>query len=158
MMFKEYVRYDAMGMAELIRKKEITAGEVLEAAIDRIEKVNPSINAVILKMYDEGKRRLTHLDMTSPLAGVPFLLKDLNLAYKGVLLQNGSRAFHNYIPDFDSTIVTRYNRTGLITIGKTNTPEFGLMGITEPEAWVLLEIPGILSIHLEAQAGRALQP
>ena len=133
-MFKEYTQYDAIGLSELVRKKEISALELLEAAISRVELWNPQVNAVIHKMYDEGKNQINNLDPAAPLYGVPFLIKDLNTQYKGFLMQSGSRAYRNYKPDFDSTLVKRYKAAGLITFGKTNTPEFGLKGVTEPEA------------------------
>ena len=148
-MFKEYTDFDAMGLAELIRNGQVSKVEVLEAAIKQIGRSNPKINAVILKMYDEANRLLKQSDSNAPLAGVPFLLKDLNTPYKGFLMQSGSKAFKDYRPDYDSNLVKRYKAAGLIVLGKTNTPEFGLKAVTEPEAtgitknpWNLDHTPG----------------
>jgi len=131
--FKEYEQYDGMGLAELIAKKDVSVSEVCEAAIQRIERYNPRLNAVVTPMFD-----LARDNIRSPLPpglfnGVPFLLKDLNIAVAGVPLTNGSRAYKDYIPDHDSEIVKRFRQAGLFFLGKTNTPEFGLTAYTEPD-------------------------
>jgi amidase len=131
--FPEYDLYDGLGLAALIESGEILAMEVCEEAIERIEKRNPAINAVVHPMYDIGRSQAKQSPNNLPFHGVPFLLKDLGMAYAGVPLSNGSKAFRNYIPDFDSDLVTRYKKTGVAILGKTSTPEFGLMGITEPD-------------------------
>ena len=131
--FKEYDQYDGLGLAELIRSGEISAGEACETAIERIESVNPKLNAVIFTMFDLA-RRATHEKLPAgAFTGVPFLLKDLTAVYAGVPLTNGSKAYRQYIPDYDSEMVRRFKQAGLVILGKTNTPEFGLMGVTEPE-------------------------
>jgi amidase len=131
--FREYGQYDAMGLAELVRKGEVLASEICEEAISRIEQVNHKLNAVVTPMYDIG-RTVANGDLPEgPFAGVPFLLKDLMYAYAGVPMSSGSKAYKNFIPDYDSEMVKRYKQAGLIILGKTNTPEFGLMGVTEPE-------------------------
>ncbi|MBW1783388.1 MAG: amidase [Deltaproteobacteria bacterium] len=131
--FKEYDQYDGLGLAELIRKKEISAQEVCETAIARIEALNPRLNAVVTPMYDHAREAIRQGLPEGPFTGVPFLLKDLMAAYAGVPLTNGSRAFKNYIPTRDSELVIRFKRAGTVILGKTNTPEFGLLGVTEPE-------------------------
>ncbi|TQV69880.1 amidase [Exilibacterium tricleocarpae] len=133
-MFKEYTEYDATGLAGLVAGRQVSPAELLEAAIDRAERLNPQLNAIITPMYDEARQRLEQA-FTGPFMGVPFLLKDLLAAYKGVPLSNGSEAFRHYIPDHDSTLVTRFKAAGLNIFGKTNTPELGLMGVTEPRAF-----------------------
>jgi amidase len=131
--FPEYARYDGLGLAELIRRQEVSAAEVCEAAIERIEQVNPAINAVVRPMFDIGRSRLAEPLGDGPFAGVPFLLKDLLSAYAGVPMTCGSRVLKNYIPSHDSELVRRYKRSGVVILGKTNTPEFGLVAFTEPE-------------------------
>ncbi|MCJ7772177.1 MAG: amidase, partial [Desulfobacterales bacterium] len=131
--FKEYDTYDGLGLAELVRKKEISPDEICEEAISRIEALNPKLNAVITKMYDQGRKAVKDQLPDGPFTGVPFLLKDLLAAYAGVPMTSGSKAFKNYIPDHDSELVRRYKKAGLVILGKTNTPEFGLLGYTEPE-------------------------
>ncbi len=131
--FKDYEKYDGLGLAELVKKKEVFPGELLEASIERIEKRNPQLGAVVLKMFDQARQSVQKIDLQGPFAGVPFLLKDLLAAYAGVPMTGGSRAFKNYIPPVDSELVRRFKKTGAVILGKTNTPEFGLMAVTEPE-------------------------
>lgn len=131
--FPEYDRYDALALAELIRKKEITSVEICEAAIARIEKINPRINAVIRPMFDIGRKAAGANLTDGQFSGVPFLIKDLLTAYAGVPMNMGCRALRDYVPSFDSELMKRYKATGVVVLGKTNTPEFGLMGVTEPE-------------------------
>ncbi|RJR20737.1 MAG: amidase [Desulfobacteraceae bacterium] len=131
--FKEYHKFDGLGLAELVRKKEVSPEEICEEAIERIELLNPGLNAVVTKMYDQARETARRPLPDGPFAGVPFLLKDLIAAVAGVPLTNGSKAFKNYIPDHDSELVKRFRQAGLVFLGKTNTPEFGLLGYTEPE-------------------------
>lgn len=132
--FKEYDYYDGLGLAELVRTKEVSPAELLEEAIQRAETHNPELNAIITPMFEEA-RKTAQSHLTGPFAGVPFLLKDLHQAYAGVPMSNGSAAYRDYIPTQDDELVRRYKKAGLVIFGKTNTPEFGLMGVTEPEAF-----------------------
>ncbi len=147
--FPEYHKFDGIGLCELIKKGDITAEEVLEEAINRAEKINPKINAIILPLYDFGKKYLKRASKDAPLYGVPFLLKDLLSHLRSTPLTSGSRLLKNFISSFDSEVVKRYKKSGLVIMGKTNTPEFGLMGTTEPDLfgptqnpWNLDHIPG----------------
>ncbi len=125
--------YDALGLAELVHKGEVTPLELVDDAIARIEKVNGRLNSVVIPMYELAREAAKRDIPDGPFRGVPFLLKDLLAAYEGVKLTGGSRYFQSYVPDHDSELVKRYKRAGLITIGKTNTPELGLVPFTEPE-------------------------
>jgi amidase len=131
--FKEFDRYDGLGLAKLVREKEVSPSELCEEAIRRIEQVNPKLNAVITPMYDIGRKTVQAGLPEGPFAGVPFLLKDIIDEYAGVPLTMSSKAFRNYVPAQDSEIVVRYKRSGVVVLGKTNVPELGLLGITEPE-------------------------
>lgn len=131
--FAEYDRYDGVGLAELVQKRQVQPSELVEEAIDRIERVNPQINAVIHKMYDYARKTAQGDVPDGPFRGVPFLLKDEVNAFAGVPLTQGSRFLKDYRPDHDSELVRRYKAAGLIILGKTNMPEFGLMPVTEPE-------------------------
>ena len=115
MNFEEYVTYDATGLAELVKRKEVTANELVAIAIARIQQVNPMINAVITPMYDIARTYCETQTIEGPFQGVPFLLKDLLSAYKGVPMSSGCRALQNFIPDYDSELVTRFKKAGLIT-------------------------------------------
>src|SRR5262249_2631842 len=126
-----FLNYDAIALAELVRKKEVKPIELVEATIARIERVNPELNAVVTKMYDEARAGANNELPDAPFAGVPFLLKDLLAAYKGVTMTAGSRYMRDFKPDHDSELVARYKRAGLIVVGKTNTPEFGILPTTD---------------------------
>ncbi len=131
--FKEYDQYDGLGLAELVKQKEISAAELCEEAIFRIERVNPVLNAVVTPTYDLARQAVQANLPDGPFSGVPFLLKDFLADLAGVPQTMGSRSCKNYIPTRDSELVKRYKQAGLVILGKTNVPEFGLLGITEPE-------------------------
>jgi len=116
-----------------VRKKDVAPSELCEEAIRRIEQVNPRVNAVIFPMYDIARKAVQAGLAEGPFRGVPFLLKDIIEEYAGVPLTMGSRAFRNYVPAQDSEMVVRFKKSGLVILGKTNLPELGLLGITEPE-------------------------
>jgi amidase len=123
---------DATAQAELVRNKQVKPIELVEAAIERIERVNSKLNAVITPMFDEARSAANAELPSGPLAGVPFLLKDLLASYAGVRMASGSAFTADFVPSHDSELVARYRRAGLIILGKTNTPEFGIMPTTEP--------------------------
>ena len=131
--FKEYAQYDCVGIAQLIVAGEVSAIEVLEAAIATIEAVNPRINAVIHTMYDQARQSVEAGLPASVLSGVPYALKDIGLLYTGVPTRAGSRLFNDFVPDHDSTIVARLRAAGVVIVGKTNTPEFAMTVATEPQ-------------------------
>jgi len=131
---------DAIAQADLVRRKEVRPIELVEAAIERIERLNPKLNAVIHKMYDVGREvaGTWSAEIEAGRAGevifcgVPFLLKDFIAEYKGAPFNEGSRAVKGYVSKLDSEIVRRQKAGGLVVIGKTNTCEFGLLPFTEP--------------------------
>ena len=133
MSISEYEELDGLGMAELVRNGDVTALELVEEAITRIEARNPALNAVIYKMYDHA-RELANKDLPDgPFAGVPFLLKDVTSHYEGFPTTHGCKFLSNVEPsDHDTEIVKRFKRAGLLTVGKTNTPEMALSAATEP--------------------------
>lgn len=131
--FAEYERHDATGLADLIRRKEISAAEVLDAAMERIERLNPKLNAIVLSMYDQARRQIARGIPGGPFTGVPYALKDLYVLYAGVPTTNGSRLFADVVPDHHSTITERLLAAGFVILGKTNTPEMGLNMTTEPD-------------------------
>ena len=123
---------DATGQAELVRRREVNPIELVEAAIERIERLNPTLNAVVTPMYEEARRVAGGELPEGPFRGVPFLLKDLLASYAGVRMTAGSGFLGGFVPDHDSELVARLKRAGLIILGKTNTPEFGILPTTEP--------------------------
>jgi amidase len=131
--FPEFDRYDGMGLAELVRQGQVTPGELCEEAIERIERVNPKLNAVVTRMYDQGRKQASEPLPEGPFTGVPLLIKDLGYAYAGVRMTSGCKALREYVPDQDCEMIVRLKKAGAVIIGKTNTPEFGLLAVTEPE-------------------------
>jgi amidase len=123
---------DATAQAELVRNKQVKPIELVDAAIERIERLNPQINAVVTPMYDEARRVAEGKLPDGPFTGVPFLLKDLGAGYAGIRQTQASEYLKDFVSPFDSTLTSRYKRAGLVIAGKTNTPEFGLVPTTEP--------------------------
>jgi len=128
--FVEYAEHDGLGLAELVRNKDVTPGELVEAAIERIERHNPTLNAVVHKAYDEARATAAGELPDGPFRGVPFLIKDLGQQVKGWPRTSGSN-FAQVVADADdSELVRRYRKAGVVMVGKTNTPEFGIPGVT----------------------------
>lgn len=123
---------DATAQAELIRRKEIQPLELVEAAIERVEKVNPNLNLVITTLFDEARSAAAATIPGGPFAGVPFLMKDIGAFLAGAPMSMGTMLLKDFVPGHDSELTRRLKKAGLIIIGKTNTPEFGLMPTTEP--------------------------
>ena len=133
MAFKEYAEYDGLGLAALVASGQVTPEELAEEAIGRIEKHNPQLNAVIHTMYAQGRdaaRRMTGRH-GGRFHGVPFLLKDILGNYAGVPTTCGARFMVDMPAAQDDTLVVRFKAAGLVPLGKTNVPEFGLLPITE---------------------------
>jgi amidase len=137
MSFEPYASCDGLGLAELVAKGEVTASELVEEAVARIEKHNPTLNAVIYKMYDEAREAANRPPPSSPgpFQGVPFLLKDILGDYEGVPTTSGCRFMGDSPAPTDAELVVRYKRAGLIALGKTNAPELGLLPTTEPHLY-----------------------
>lgn len=132
----DYVQMDATALAEGIRKKSFSASEALDAALARLDAVNPQINAVVHRAEAFARAQIIegHGDSSRSgfFAGVPFLVKDLSLQVNGLPMTNGSGFFRGYVPDFDNTLTQRQRAAGLVIFGRTASPEFGLGPITEP--------------------------
>lgn len=129
---EEYQQRDGMALADLVRKKEVTAAELLDLALARSAQVNPKINAIVTPMHEIARDRVKQV-LGGPFAGVPFLLKDIQEDYAGVTTSAGSRAFQSYRPERHANFVQRLLDAGVVIFGKTNTPELALKGTTEPE-------------------------
>lgn len=161
----EYLAQDAVGLADLIRRRQVSALEVLEAALERTAATNPRVNAVTLSMEAQARAAIAAGLPEGPLTGVPFLLKDLGAQMAGVPTTSGSRLFKDNIPAADGASVTGYRRAGLVLYGKTNTPELGLEPVTEPEMfgpsrnpWDLERTPGGSSGGASAAVSAGMVP
>ncbi|MEM1244458.1 MAG: amidase [Pseudomonadota bacterium] len=133
MKISEYVRCDLLSLSHLLKQKQVSPVEVLEVTMDLIEKINPKINAVTTKIYDYAKAELENCDMQAPLAGVPFIIKDLGVLCENTITTNGSRFYKDFMAQYNSEVIARLKHAGLIILGKSNTPEFGLSATTESE-------------------------
>ncbi|MEO8925896.1 MAG: amidase family protein [Caulobacteraceae bacterium] len=126
-----YGEYDGLGLAELVARGEVSAAELVEAAIERIERHNGALNAVVHKAYDEARATAKSDLPAGPFRGVPMLVKDLDVAVAGWPRSCGSRFARDLMDEADSSLIARYRGSGAILVGKTNTPEYGITGTTE---------------------------
>ena len=162
MYLKEYVKYDGLGLANLIRNQEVTPAEVIDCAKQAINVVNPMINSII----EEFSEPLSaNLSKDTPFLGVPFLIKDLALHARGVLNESGSRLAQGMTFNHDTELMKRFRAAGLQTIGRTATPEFGYCATTEPvingpsrNPWDLRRMPGGSSGASAASVAAGISP
>jgi amidase/6-aminohexanoate-cyclic-dimer hydrolase len=147
--FDDYVAHDGLGLAALVRKGEVTASELLEAAVSRMEAVDHKLNAVSVRFVGRAVQSVEGGVAPGPFQGVPYLLKDLHLDLEGTLTTNGSRLFRDHVATRDSTLSRRYVEAGLVVFGKSATPELGMSGSTESvlhgpthNPWKLGRTPG----------------
>jgi amidase len=131
MQFSEYAKYDGLGLAELVRNKEVSPAKLVETAIARAEAVNPKLNFIVYRDFERARAAAQQATSEGLFAGVPFFLKDILAFAQGMPTRQGAR----FIPAFpfphDSLLTTRFKQAGLIPLGKTNVPEFGLLPTTE---------------------------
>ncbi len=127
----QFAKCDALGLAELVRKREVSTAELLEGAIERAEAANPRFNFIAQRHYDYARGKLAAGLPDGPFTGVPWLLKDLNTYIEGELTEGGSRFYQGYRAPVTSELVRRIERAGFVIFGKTTTPEFGLTATTE---------------------------
>ncbi|MDE0052077.1 MAG: amidase [Rhodospirillales bacterium] len=127
----EFGNYDALGLARLIRNREVSAAEVMEAAIERIESVNPSLNFVSVRCYELGRSLAAGEIPAGPFMGVPFLLKDSFMDYEGTVSTQCCRMFKDYVSTFDMGAVTSAKAAGFLLVAKTTAPECGWGSQTE---------------------------
>jgi amidase len=130
MSFAEYDRYDGLGLAHLVRRGEITPLELVDETVARIERHNPKLNAIVFKAFDEARATARSNLPNGPFRGVPFLIKDeMDVAHWPTT--KGSALLRDYVPEDDAELTRRYRAAGLVLVGKTNLPEFGIPGTTE---------------------------
>jgi amidase len=149
MAITDYADYDGLGLAELVAKKKVKASELIDEAIARAEALNPKLNAVVYKDYERARAAANGKLPKGAFAGVPFLLKDIFALAEGLPTRQGS-AFMPPVPwPHDSYLVAKFKQAGLISFGKTNVPEFGLVPTTESKLygaahnpWDLTRSPG----------------
>ena len=149
MAFSEYGKHDGLGLAELVRRKKVSPAELVEEAISRIETHNPKLNAVVYKLYDRARTAAKGKLPNGPFKGVPFLMKDLAATLAGIPTSGGNKLWKNIPSKISSEMAKRWEASGAIVVGKTNTPEFGLTPYTESDTlgaalnpWDITRSPG----------------
>lgn len=131
----QFAHLDALGQAALVQKGEVQPRELVEAAIARIERLNPALNAVISNRFEQALAEAEKVNRTGPFAGVPTLLKEIGPAMKGTRRSMGSRFLAKFVPGYESLMVSRMKEAGLLFLGTTNLPEFGILPTTEGQAY-----------------------
>ena len=134
MAFSEYAKYDGLGLADLVCKKEVSPLELVEEAIARIEARNEKLNAVVLPLYERARQKAKGELPAGPFKGVPFLMKDLISTLEGIPTSGGNKLWKNIPATVSTELAKRWENSGVIVVGKTNTPEFGLTPYTESDA------------------------
>jgi amidase len=129
---RDYRGYDALGLAALIRNRQVTPRELAQCALQAMDQVNNDINAVIARIVDDPDQIDAAAIPDGPFRGVPFLIKDLVIHAAGIPNDSGSRLFKDIIYPHDTELMARFRRAGLVTLARTNTPELGLNASTEP--------------------------
>lgn len=148
-----YVESDALDLAGLVNRGEVSPAELVEAAIIQIERLNPALNAVIHRLYDMARESAQSIDRKAPLAGVPFLLKELATSWTGAPNTNSSFYFKDVIATFDTEAVRRMKASGLVLVGKSNAPENGWSITTEPKLYGATKNPWAEGITAGGSSG-----
>ena len=151
---ESYETYDGLGLADLVRTGEVHPEELLEMAIARIEAHDPTLNAIVTPMFEEARAAIRDGLPPGPFRGVPYLLKDLILAaVPGVRTSQGAVLFQDFVPTYETEIVSRYRRAGLVFVGKTATPELGLATTTESRLFGATRNPWDLRLSSGGSSG-----
>ena len=127
----EYAAYDGLGLAALIRARQTSPLDVVDAAIERIETLNPQLNAVVHRAYDAARAAASAPLGDQPFAGVPFLVKDLGIGVAGWPRTSGSRFCKDVVDGADTGLTRRYRDAGVVLLGRAASSEFGIVGNTE---------------------------
>src|SRR5579871_1723678 len=148
MNFSEYVKHDAVGLAQRVARREVSPGELLALALGQSARAQPRTNAICRMMESEARTQLAK-PLSGAFAGVPFLIKDCTQDYAGLPTTFGSRALANAVAPRHAHVVQRYLDAGLVIFGKTNLPEFALKAVTDSKLfgraqnpWDLARTPG----------------
>ena len=144
-----YADYDALGLAQLARNKDVTAGELMAEALGAIEQLNPKLNCVVGDLSAQAERALEEGLPDGPFTGVPFLIKEIGVQAAGSPFRMGSKLCDGFVLQADTELMRRFRLAGLLTIGTTPTPEFGFSPTCESDfhgpthnPWDLTRSPG----------------
>jgi Asp-tRNA(Asn)/Glu-tRNA(Gln) amidotransferase A subunit family amidase len=155
MKFPEYESYDALGLAALVKKRDVTPLEILDAMIERVEARNPQVNAVVIEAFDQARAAIAAGLPDGPFSGVPYFIKDLHAPVAGLPLSHASRLWQGNVFDFDSETVARLRRAGFVIAGRTNAPELGMNVSTEPALYGAAHNPWSLAHSTGGSSGGA---
>ena len=156
MSFPEYGARDGLGLAEMVRNKEITPGEIIEEAIQRAKSLNPELNFLTFEAFDEGRRMAADPALPDgPFKGVPWLVKELATAWQGLPATNCCPYMKDLVAPSDSHTVTRTKAAGFTLLGKSNAPELGWALACEPRLYGITRNPWYLTRAPGGSSGRA---
>jgi len=131
MKISEYTTYDGLGLAELVKNKEVTPEELVNISVSIIKELNPTLNAVASIIEEKALEEIKNGLPQGPFEGVPFLIKELVLHAKGIPVNMGSRLAKGITFPVDSELMARFRKAGVVTVGTTTTPEFGYNAVSE---------------------------
>jgi amidase len=131
MKVSEYAKYDGIGLAELVKARQVSPRELAETALEAIDALNDKLNAVVAKTPEETERALREGPGKGPFEGVPFLIKDVGSHFANVPMEFGSRLFEGMVFPYDNELATRFKKSGVVAVGRSNIPEFGASVSTE---------------------------
>ncbi len=151
---EDYIKFDGLGLAAAIQKREISASEALDAALALADRLNPKLNAIVMR-HDDVARDTARQNPFGPFGGVPFLLKNLHVMFKDTITDSSTEIFKDLIADHHSALVERYIKAGFVIFGKTNSPEFGLTGTTEPHKYGATKNPWQFDLSPGGSSGGA---
>jgi len=155
MAFGEYGAFDGLGLAGLVASGVVNAGELLEAAIDRAERLNPVLGAIVCPDYARARDAVRRPLPSGAFTGVPFLVKDVSLQWEGTPTRQGSRFVPASNADHNSALMQRFQQAGLVAFAKTNVPEFGLVPTTEGRLYGAAHNPWKLDLSPGGSSGGA---
>jgi len=155
MIFKEYSRYDGLGLAELVRRGEVSPRDLIDSAVDAIERLNGDLNCVVQVLRDHGQKELKAAPRSAPFYGVPFLVKEFGMHFKGMRTSAGSRLAAGVTFDADTELMRRCKQAGLITVGTTTTPEMAFNANCEAVAYGATRNPWHLGYSVGGSSGGA---
>lgn len=149
MIFKEYAKYDGLGLAELVRRQEVSPEDLVDSAIDAMERLNPKVNCVVQTLRDHAMAEVKAGLPLGPFRGVPFLIKEFGMHFKGMVSSAGSRLAEGMRHEHDTVMMQRCRAAGLVTVGTTTLPEMAFNANSE----ALLYGPTRNPWNLEYSAG-----
>ena len=155
MVFAEYGKYDGLGLAELVRRREVSPADLIDSAIDAIERLNPQINCVVQKLFDLAMAEIKAGLPYGPFRGVPFLVKEFGMHFEGMVAAAGSRLAAGFRHQQDSVMMQRCRAAGLVAVGTSTLPEMAFNANTESLLYGPTRNPWNLAYSVGGSSGGA---